>query len=76
MDCNPQESLENTTNTMSTLLGVHPIVPWTEGTLDRGWGSVFEGVCIHISFLKAFRGLHSHLLTRIHGTKGIFNYME
>ena len=24
MDCNPQESLENTTNTMSTLLGVHP----------------------------------------------------
>ena len=23
----PQESLENTTNTMGTLLGVHPIVP-------------------------------------------------
>ncbi len=26
--CNPQESLENTINTMGTLLGVHPIVPW------------------------------------------------
>ena len=24
----PQESLENTINTMGTLLGVHPIVPW------------------------------------------------
>ena len=28
MGCNPQESLENTINTMGTLLGVHPIVPW------------------------------------------------
>ena len=28
MDYNPQESLENTINTMGTLLGVHPIVPW------------------------------------------------
>ena len=27
MGCNPQESLENTINTMGTLLGVHPIVP-------------------------------------------------
>ena len=27
MGYNPQESLENTTNTMGTLLGVHPIVP-------------------------------------------------
>ena len=26
---NPQESLENTINTMGTLLGVHPIVPWS-----------------------------------------------
>ena len=25
---NPQEYLENTINTMGTLLGVHPIVPW------------------------------------------------
>ena len=25
---NPQESLENTINTMGTRLGVHPIVPW------------------------------------------------
>ena len=25
---NPQESLENTINTMGTLLGVHPIVPY------------------------------------------------
>ena len=29
MGCNPRESLENTINTMATLLGVHPIVPWT-----------------------------------------------
>ena len=28
MGYNPQESLENTTNAMGTLLGVHPIVPW------------------------------------------------
>ena len=28
MGCNPQESLENTINTLGTLLGVHPIVPW------------------------------------------------
>ena len=28
MGYNPQESLENTINTMGTLLGVHPIVPW------------------------------------------------
>ena len=27
MGHNPQESLENTINTMGTLLGVHPIVP-------------------------------------------------
>ncbi len=26
----PQESLENTINTMGTLLGVHPIVPWVK----------------------------------------------
>ena len=28
MGCNLQESLENIINTMGTLLGVHPIVPW------------------------------------------------
>ena len=28
MENNPQESLENPLNTMGTLLGVHPIVPW------------------------------------------------
>ena len=27
MDYSPQEPLENTINTMGTLLGVHPIVP-------------------------------------------------
>ncbi len=27
MGYNPQESLENTINTLGTLLGVHPIVP-------------------------------------------------
>ena len=35
----PQESLENTINTMGTLLGVHPIVPW-----DYGRKSKFSGV--------------------------------
>ncbi len=28
MGYNPQESLENPINTMDTLLGLHPIVPW------------------------------------------------
>ena len=31
MGYNPQESLENTTNAMGTLLGVHPIVPRKHG---------------------------------------------
>ena len=30
MDCNPQESLENATNTMSTLLGKPPNCPLME----------------------------------------------
>ena len=30
MGYNPQESLDNTINTMGTLLGVHPIVPWKD----------------------------------------------
>ena len=37
---NPQESLENTLNTMGTLLGVHPIVPLlkrTATTPENGW---------------------------------------
>ena len=29
MGYSPQESLQNTINTMGTLLGVHPILPWT-----------------------------------------------
>ena len=48
MDHNPQESLENTMNTMGTLLGVHPIVPWwmslnleipAKKFQPPGWGS-------------------------------------
>ena len=31
MGYNPQESLENTINTMGTLLGVHPTAPWVMG---------------------------------------------
>ena len=31
MGYNPQESLEKTINTMGTLLGIHPIVPWGFG---------------------------------------------
>ena len=31
MGYNPQESLQNTINTMGTLLGVHPIVSWHLG---------------------------------------------
>ena len=34
MGYNPQEVLENTINTMGTLLGEHPIVPWF-------WGYVY-----------------------------------
>ena len=34
MGYNPQESLENTINTMGTLLGVHPIVPWHIPEMD------------------------------------------
>ena len=33
MGYNPQESLENTINTMGTLLGVDQIVPWTTRNL-------------------------------------------
>ena len=37
---NPQESLKNTINTIGTLLGVHPIVPWfLEISLLRAWPS-------------------------------------
>ena len=32
MCCNPQESLENTINSMGTLWGEHPIVPWFTGS--------------------------------------------
>ena len=32
MCCNPQESLENTINTMGTLWGEHSIVPWFTGS--------------------------------------------
>ena len=32
MGYNPQESLKNRINTMGTLLGVHPIVPWYMAT--------------------------------------------
>ncbi len=32
---NPQESLENAANTMGTLLGVHPIVPWLYGDCNK-----------------------------------------
>ena len=35
MGYNPQESLENTINTMGTLLGVHPIVLWTQTSNHR-----------------------------------------
>ena len=48
MGYNLQESLENTINTMGTLLGVHPIVPWqtpksftkllAAGILDKNLG--------------------------------------
>ena len=34
MRYNPQESLENTINTMGTLVGVHPIVPWFRNILQ------------------------------------------
>ena len=36
----PQESLENTINTMGTLLGVRPIVPWLNGRHDIGQNPV------------------------------------
>ena len=43
MSYNPQESLENTINTMGTLLGVHPIVPGLKGIetvhLDKWLGT-------------------------------------
>ena len=42
----PQESLENPINTMDTLLGVHPIVPWMNGWFDAfylGKSTIFHG---------------------------------
>ncbi len=35
MGYNPQESLENSRNTMGTLSGVHPIVPWKTVLFDE-----------------------------------------
>ena len=61
MGYNPQESLENTINTMGTLLWVHPIVPWlvtvTRGFLSYkgGIGNVYQ-VFIHICILKPLAG--------------------
>ena len=34
MGYNPQESLENTIDSMGTLLGVHQIVPWTYAQVE------------------------------------------
>ena len=53
MGYNPQESLENTINTMGTLLGVHPIVPWNVWfNLDRSENpkttrSLLKNICWH-----------------------------
>ena len=48
MGYNPQESLENTINTMGTLLGVHPIVLWKMGFLDQ---KSYQNSC---QFTKSF----------------------
>ena len=37
MGFNPQESQENIVNTMGTLLGLHPIVPWTVWMFFQGF---------------------------------------
>ena len=37
MGDNPQESLENTLNTMSTLLGEHQIAPWIPEHFSPIW---------------------------------------
>ena len=40
MGYNPQESLENTVNTMGTLVGVHHIVPWDKHPMTQLIGRV------------------------------------
>ena len=47
MDYNPQESLENTINTIGTLLGVHPIVSW-----ELGWWvyPLIYGILVGVEF--------------------------
>ena len=47
MGCNPQESLENTINTMGTLLRVHPIVLWFN-ILKEIWFPHMVSIRLHI----------------------------
>ena len=50
MGYNPQESIENTINTMGTLLGVHPIVLWTQTSNHR----IYKNKSFLNCFLKGF----------------------
>ncbi len=79
MRYDPQESLENTINTMGTLLGVHPIVPWYKCQVNMpvpwiplaviGWGcQVSERV--HGWFYEASPGvLRGGLINQSWGVK-------
>ncbi len=44
MSYNPQEFLENTVNTMGTLVGVHPTIPWFMG---RTTGPNYQAILRH-----------------------------
>ena len=59
MGYNPQESLENTINTMGTLLGLHPIVLWTMGSIILKLNTT-PSISIHIAELprSTFRRKH------------------
>ncbi len=60
MGYNPQESLENTINTMGTLLGVHPIVPWTTTmTLAKTTKTAVIATRFRLTILYKWRGVRT-----------------
>ena len=78
MGCNLQESLENIINTMGTLLGVHPIVPWYMETSPEqkyplvndhiaGWNDIpiFNRKYIFIEKVPHFPASYVRLPTRV-----------
>ena len=63
-----QESLENTINTMGTLLGVHPIVPWYNNLRIAGSGA--WAFFSHSGFQKKSHQAETNGAGKAKGAKG------